>query len=52
MSVNLHLNYSLMLIKHNEDESALIYLKQVLPLIKKYKLGIQMGINYIRQGIC
>ena len=36
----------------NEDESALIYLKQVLPLIKKYKLGIQMGINYIRQGIC
>ena len=50
--INLHLNYSLMLIKNKSEDKALAYLQEILPLTKKYKLGVQMGINYIRQGIC
>lgn len=52
ITVNLRLNYCLMLIKHSAEDKALLHLKEILPITKKYRLGVQMGINYIRQGIC
>ena len=52
VEVNLRMNYSLMLVKENLEKEALQQLKIALPLVKKYKMGIQMGILYIRMGIC
>ncbi len=52
MEVNLRMNYSLMLIKENLEEKALQQLNITLPLVKNYKFSIQMGILYIRMGIC
>lgn len=50
--VNLRLNYSLMLLKSESVSDALVQLEKTLPLTKKYKLSIQMGILYVRMGIC
>ena len=52
LEVNLRMNYSLMLLKENLEELALQQLNTALPLVKKFKLGVQMGILYIRIGIC
>lgn len=52
VEVNLRMNYSLMLVKESLEEKALQQLKITLPLVKKYKLSVQMGILYIRMGIC
>jgi len=52
VEVNLRMNYSLMLVKENLEQEALQQLKIALPLVQKYKLGVQMGILYIRMGIC
>lgn len=52
IEVNLRLNYSLMLIKNCEDNEAINQLLKTIPLVKKYKLSIQMAILYIRLGIC
>ncbi|WP_274309006.1 helix-turn-helix domain-containing protein [Solibacillus daqui] len=52
LEVNLRMNYSLMLIKENLEENALQQINRTLPLVKKYKLSVQMGILYIRMGIC
>lgn len=52
VEVNLRMNYSLMLLKEKLEEEALQQLKTALPLVQKYKLGVQMGILYIRMGIC
>jgi transcriptional regulator with XRE-family HTH domain len=50
--VNLRMNYSLMLIKEKYYKEALAILEKTLPLTKKYKLIAQMGVLYIRIGIC
>lgn len=52
LEINLRMNYSLMLLKENLEELALQQLNKALPLVKTYKLSIQMGILYIRMGIC
>lgn len=52
LEVNLRMNYSLMLIKENLEEQALQQLNIALLLVKNYKFSIQMGILYIRMGIC
>jgi transcriptional regulator with XRE-family HTH domain len=52
MEVNLRMNYSLMLMKENLEEKALQQLNITLPLVKNYKFSVQMGILYIRMGIC
>lgn len=52
MEVNLRMNYSLMLMKENLEEKALQQLNIALPLVKNYKFSVQMGILYIRMGIC
>lgn len=50
--VNLRLNYSLMLLKSECESDALVQLEKTLPLTKKYKLSVQMGMLYVRLGIC
>lgn len=52
VEVNLRMNYSLMLMKENLEEKALQQLNIALPLVRNYKLSVQMGILYIRMGIC
>lgn len=52
LEVNLRMNYSLMLLKASSEEMALQQLLKTMPLVKKYKLSVQMGILYIRMGIC
>lgn len=52
IEVNLRMNYSLMLLKEDLEEMALQQLNKALPLVKLYKLSVQMGILYIRIGIC
>ncbi|MBQ0139007.1 MAG: hypothetical protein KBT36_06905 [Kurthia sp.] len=52
LEVNLRMNYSLMLLKEGLEEMALQQLKIALPLVQNYKLSVQMGILYIRMGIC
>lgn len=52
VEVNLRMNYSLMLLKQGLEEIALQQLKLALPLVQQYKLSVQMGILYIRMGIC
>ncbi len=50
--INLRMNYILMLMKEKLEKDALLEIEKVLPLVKKYKIYLYLGIIYIRKGIC
>lgn len=52
IEVNFRLNYSLMLIKENLEETALQQLVLLIPIVKNFKMHYQMAMVYIRKGIC
>ena len=50
--INLRMNYILMLMKEKLEKEALAEIEKVLPLVKKYKISLYLGVIYIRKGIC